>query len=612
MRMKSHAVRNVVIVSLLVLTSSAALQAADTLVIKVIDKATGKPMPGIKLTYRTHLGNIINTSNISLGAKGEAFLSWAGVNKYQLVFQFTLDGQKCEIYRTVLAADANAGAITLEIPTSWYKKPLIVTLVDSATVKPLANSRIDITFVPKRMNSGRTLKRDTSAKGEAVFRWVGEGKYNLHCRAINGRQLFNHRPERTLTEADWKAGRITWKIDVPRLSARVKVFILSKGKKTPAPDGMVLRIESKMLRKPHTYLPYIHGKCKNGETTFYGLKVGPQNIFHSAAMRRGITSDMYAMCVVIDAKPWIFKGKILDLTVTLMPHSEYRGELAIKVVDEKGASISDATVTLRTAGKKIKGKTAANGVAAFKDLKAGEYSCKVEKKGYRRTHHWGMRLPGSKEATITLQKQYALDVTVLDRNGKPADIRSCIALGISSKKHSQRAQITDKDKSRIKLPRGKYLIVVFKRINGVAERASTIVDVPADKSVKLVLRKPHAVNIQIIAGKEKMRGHQLFFVSPDQKDITVVSGANNKTALMFKGTYLVFYGETNGQFVMLGERTVTGPGTMKFDLSDSAMKKAPRFSSREEVFAHLLPKEHRPKTESPSTMPARATSRPAR
>ncbi len=380
-------------------------EAPEVLEIKVIDTATGKAMSGVSLRYLAYAtdgrGHVETTS---LGPGGTTRLTWSQVEKYHLIFTFTIDGRGLKISRTIKAADANAASLILRIPTDRYKKPLIVTVLDAATGKPVANARINLSFLDTGGAGSTAHERAlTTAGGKATFNWAGEGKYRIWCSQIDGRKIAGFYRPSDLTDDEWKAGKLTWKMKVPKLSARVKVFLLSGGKKIPAPDGAGFGIRSLKKAQIGTSSKELQAVCKDGKAKFYGLEAGSTNMFCVLSgvlgHKSGILGTRHAP---IGVKPWPFKGKVLDLEVTLVSAKEYQGKLTVRVTDENGASVEGATVDLAGAGSG-KGVTNSAGLTAWSGLRFGRYHVSVVKQGYPVVSRSGIFLPGTAEVIIMLR-----------------------------------------------------------------------------------------------------------------------------------------------------------------------------------------------------------------
>ncbi len=373
-------------------------EAPEVLEIKVIDTATGKAVPGVALRYSGYSGKSSTTETTSLGPGGTTALTWSQVDKYDLCFTFTVGRRKVEINRVVAATDANAASLILRIRAERYKKPLIVTVLDAATGKPLPNARINLAFHdPGGAGSNIHKYAETTAAGKATFNWDGEGKYRIWCPQFRVGRPTDSYLSADLTDDNWKAGKFTWKIKLPKLSARVKVFLLSKGKKAAAPDGTVVGLRTVKKGKSGTRSTERQARCKDGKAQFYGLEAGSVNTF--CILRRALVDKH----VPIDVKPWTFKGEVLNLEVTLVPAGEYRAKLTVRVTDGEGAPVEGATVEL---GGAVSGKGVTNGagLTAWAGLRFGRYHVSVVKQGYSVLSRSGISLPGTTEVIIMLRK----------------------------------------------------------------------------------------------------------------------------------------------------------------------------------------------------------------
>ena len=372
-------------------------EAPKVLKIKVVDAVTGKAMGGVSLRYVGYLSGDTFTETTSLGDGGTTALAWSKVSKYYLTFSFRIGKRSLHINRTVKATDANAASLILRIPTGRYKKPLIVTVLDAETGKPVPRASIHAAFLDPG-GDGFTAHQvaETSAKGEAAIHWSGEGKHRIWCTKIDGRELTKFYVRMELTDGIWKAGKLTWKIKVPKLSARVKVFLLSRGKKTAAPDGVAFG--ARIVEKDKTGMTTreVEAVCKDGKVEFHGLEVGAVTTF---GVLTGAREHNY---VPLDVKPWTFKGKVLDLEATLVSAGEYRAKLTVRVLDEKGRPVEGATVELGGAGSG-KGVTNSAGLTAWSGLRVGRYTVSARKEGYTPV---GTRreisVPGADEVVIKL------------------------------------------------------------------------------------------------------------------------------------------------------------------------------------------------------------------
>lgn len=387
------------VVLVVVLAGVAPAAPPEVLKIKVVDAVTGKAMEGVSLRYCGYSGGRTFVETTSLGPGGTTRLTWSQVEKYYLVFSFIVDKRGLQVKRTVKATDANAASLILRIATDRYKKPLVVTVLNAATGRPVPNARINLSFLdPGGAGSNIHEWAETTAAGKATFNWAGEGKYRIWCPQIRGgSKLTNFYLSTDLTDRDWKAGKLTWKIKVPKLSARVNVFLLSKGKKTPAPDGTIFGVRTVKKGKSGTTSRERQARCKDGKAEFYGLEAGSVNTFCI------LTRALVHKHAPIDVKPWTFKGRVLDLEVTLVPAGEYRGKLTVRVIDEKGAPVEGAVVHLTGTGKG-KGPTNSAGLTAWSGLRLGRYTVSVRKEGYPVVTRRGIWLPGTNEVVIRLGK----------------------------------------------------------------------------------------------------------------------------------------------------------------------------------------------------------------
>lgn len=384
--------------------------------IKVIDTATGKAMGGVSLRYLAHSPDgHSHAETTSLGPGGTTRLTWSQVAKYYLTFSFSIGKRGLQAKRRVKAADANAASLTLRIPTDRYKKPLIVTVLSAATGRPVPKARINLSFLDTG-GAGSTVHEwaETTAGGKASFNWAGEGEYTIWCTQIAGRKLTNFYVSMDLTDDKWKAGKLTWKIKVPKLSARVKVFLLSGGKKTPAPDGTIFGVKTVNKTKFGTRSREMQAPCKDGKAQFHGLEAGSVNTFCI------LTGALVHKHVPIDVRPWTFKGRALDLEVTLVSAKEYRGKLTVRVTDGKGAPVEGAIVRLGGAGGG-NGVTNSTGLTAWSHLRIGRYHVSVLKQGYPPVSRSGISLPGTTEVIIMLGKGRWATTRPATNGSRPAD-----------------------------------------------------------------------------------------------------------------------------------------------------------------------------------------------
>ena len=208
--------------------------------------------------------------------------------------------------------------------------------------------------------------------------------------------MFHVGLRRTVTEAEWKAGKLTWRMDVPKVSVRVKVFREVAGDRHPAPDGLNVAL---WRRGPvgGASSRRILASCKDGRAEFYGLKIGRT---YQIIYARWASSPTLTAYVAAGSEARKFQGKVLDLEATLIPHKAYRGRLQVAVVDKGGKAVEGAEVKLsRTA--RAKATTDAKGTVAWSDLRAGWYEVRAYKKGFVREVST-VYLPGGEANTVTL------------------------------------------------------------------------------------------------------------------------------------------------------------------------------------------------------------------
>ena len=371
-------------------------KAPEVLRIKVVDAVTGKAVPGVSLRYLGYLGGSTFVETTSLGSGGTTALTWSGVDKYDLTFSFSIGKRSLQIKRTVKATDANAASLILRIHTDRYKRSLVVTVLNAETNKPLPNARINLAFHDTG-GGGSNIHgwAHTTAAGKATFNWDGEGKYRIWCPQIRLSEPAGSYPSANLTDDNWKAGKFTWKIKLPKLSVRVKVFLLSKGKRAPAPDGTVVGVRTVTKDKSGTTSRELEARCKDGKAQFYDLEPGSVNTFCI------LTKASVHKHVPIDVKPWTFKGKVLDLEATLVSAGEYRAKLTVRVLDEKGRPVAGAAVDISGAAGG-EGATDRAGVVAWSRLSIGQYTVNVRKPGYPVVTRKGIVLPRADEVVIRL------------------------------------------------------------------------------------------------------------------------------------------------------------------------------------------------------------------
>ncbi len=569
-------------------------EAPEVLEIKVVDTATGKAVPGVSLRYLGYLSGRTFTETTSLGPGGTTALTWSQVSKYYLTFSFSIGKRGIQVKRTVKVTDANAASLILRIPTDRYKRPLVVTILDAATGKPVPNARINLSFLDTG-GAGSTVHEwaATTAAGKASLNWAGEGKYRIWCSHIDGRKLTAFYRPADLTDDEWKAGKLTWKIKVPKLSVRVKVFLLSKGKKTPAPDGAIFGVRTVKKTKSAATSKELTAECKDGKAEFHGLEAGSVNTFCILSK-----TSVYKHAP-IDVKPWTFEGRALDLEVTLVRVKEYPGRLAVRVTDNKGAPVEGATVELRGAAFG-RGVTNGAGLTAWPaGLRFGRYAVSVRKEGYSVAPRRSISLPRTAEVVIKLTKGYGLEVRVFREGGPPAASAICLAVPLSQDAGQRGSLRIQKGQSRLeRLHKGYYLVMaagdkgkgtIFER-----DRGGSVVDCGRITMAGIRLRKVHPVRIELTAGKgAKVPAKPLFtLVSPEAKDLLPDTGDK---VMLVAAAYFVYLRMAAERYVLLGKRTVTGAGTIKLDLKGVNLDKA-NWVSSEEILALFLPKARRATT----------------
>ena len=589
-----------------VLAGAARAAAPEVLKIKVIDTATGKAVPGVSLRYTGYSGGSSTTETTSLGPGGTTALTWSEVDKYDLTFSFSIGKRSVQVKRTVKATDANAASLILRIRTERYKKPLIVTVLDAATGKPLPNARINLAFHdPGGAGSNVHGWAETTAAGKATFNWDGEGRYRIWCPQFRVGKPTGSYPSADLTDDNWKAGKFTWKIKLPKLSARVKVFVLSKGKKAPAPDGTVVALRTVKKGKSGTRSTERPAVCKDGKVAIYGLEAGSVNTF--CILRRALVDKH----VPIDVKPWTFKGKVLDLEVTLVPVGEYRAKMTVRVIDGKGAPVAGAGVDISGAAG---GESSTNsaGVATWSRLSIGRYTVRVVKAGYPVVTRKGISLPGTAEVIIKLMKGYGMAVSVFREGSSPAAAGICVAMPLSQDAGQRRSLQIEKGRDRLEELGKAYYLVMAAASKGEGtlfegDRGGSVVDAGRITHVGILLRKVHPVRIELTAAKgAKVPAKPLFtLVSPEVSDLLPDTGDK---VMLVAAAYMVYLRLGPKRYVLLGKRTVTGAETIKFDLKGGNLDKI-NWVSNEEILGLLMPKDWRAMTR-PATGSARPTGWP--
>lgn len=192
-------------------------EAPEVLEIRVIDAATGKAIPGVSLRYAGYSGQSPNTETTSLGPGGATRLTWSGVDRYRLRFDFTLDGRRYLVDREIRVKDKNAAALTVKIPTNLYGRPLVVSVMDAIGGKAVAGAKVHLSYSGKGVGSVEGRTQATDAKGRATFHSCGKGMYHLSVQAVDSRPLVAANILRRVTEADWKAGKLAWKVSLGKL-----------------------------------------------------------------------------------------------------------------------------------------------------------------------------------------------------------------------------------------------------------------------------------------------------------------------------------------------------------------------------------------------------------
>ncbi len=563
-----------------VLAGAARAAPPKVLEIKVVDAVTGKPIPGAKVYYTADFEDGGGRSqNILLDADGTTRLTWDGVTGYAMGIEFPgPEGITYSLRREVNAADPDAAALTVKIPTHLYGRPLAVTVLDAATGKPVPGARLGIVH-PKRVGWRRPPLQNTDADGKARFRGSGPGTHSVGCSGLKGHNLSHVILRRTITEAEWKAGKLTWKMKVPKVSVRVKVFRKVAGEKHPAPDGLNVVL---WRRGPNGRfsLQTIVASCKDGRAEFYGLTIGRTYRIIYAHWAASPTVPAY---VAAEAEACKFQGKVVDMEATLIPHEKYRRRLQVVVVAEGGKAVEGAEVKLgRTA--QVKATTDAKGTVAWSDLRAGWYEVRVYKKGST-GEVITVYLPGGETNTITLGEARSLEVKILDRAGKPVRPEHCTARGFfGGRMHLRQGRHRGDGKAHIEgLQKGRYLVVASLRgsARGAGlfgtDRGTAVVDTRTTKRVTVRIREAYPVRLEL----RHVSPVRLIFVSPGESDVTTYDSQHRGPVRLLKGEYLAYLRLKSGWFAHVGRFQVAGPGTVRLDVKNPDLRTGPRLTYSE-------------------------------
>ena len=576
----------VVLVSVLAGPAAAAAAQPEVLKIKVIDAVTGKPIPGTKVYYTVWLeGGGGHSKNTPLDADGTTRLTWDGVAGYTMGIEFPgPEGVTYSLRREVLADDPGAAALTVKIPTHLYGRPLAVTVLDAATGKPVPGARLAI-IRPRYMGWRYPPLQNTGAEGKVRFHGYGPGTHSLYCSRLRDHDVSHVALRRTITEAEWKAGKLTWKMDVPKVSVRVKVFRKVAGDRHPAPDGLNVALWRRGAAEGLSSSTIL-APCKDGRAEFYGLTVGRTYQIISARWAAKPTVPAY---VVAGAEPWKFQGKVVDLEATLIPHEEYRGRLQVAVVTEGGKAVEGAEVRLGHANQ-VKAMTDAKGTVAWSDLR-GWYELRVYKKGFERVVT-KVHLPGVEAKTITLDEARSLDVTALDAGGQPLRPERWQAVGFfDGRMRISRGRRRGDEKARLDdLRKGRYLVAAsvlwIDQGSGPvpADRGTAVVDTRTTDRVTVRIRPTYAVRLEV----RRVSRVRLVLVSPGENDFTTYDSRSSRPLRLLKGEYLAYMRVPPGRYKQVGRVQVTGSATIRLDIKDADLEAEGRGLTESEAMALAL------------------------
>ena len=576
----------VLAVALLGARGAASAAPPEVLKIKVIDAVTGKPVPGAKVYYTVWLeGGGGHSKNTAPDADGTTRLTWDGVAGYTMGIEFPgPEGVSYSLHREVLAADPGAAALTVKIPTHLYGRPLAVTVLDAATGKPVSGARLGI-IRPRYMGWRYPPLQNTSAEGKARFHGYGPGTHALGCSQLKGHNAPLVGLRRTITEAEWKAGKLTWKMDVPKVSVRLKVFRKVADDKHPAPDGLEVALW-RMGPVGGLSSRTIQASCKDGRAEFYGLESGRTYRIVSARWAARPTVPAY---LAPGAELWKFQGKVVDLEVTLIPHEGHRGWVQVAVVTEGGKAVEGAEVRLGHANQ-VKAMTDAKGAVAWSDLRGGWYELRVYKKGFERVAT-SVHLPGWEANTVTLSKACNLEVTALDAGGQPIRLERWQAMGFLRGRMSLRWGRRRDGKALIEdLEKGTYLVMASvlwtDEGSGVVptDRGTAVVDTRTTERVTVRIRPTYPVKLEV----RRVSQVRLILVSPGEHDVTIYDSRRSGPVRLLKGEYLAYMRVPPGTYKHIGRVRVTGPATIRLDIRDEDLEAGGRGLGASETMALAL------------------------